>query len=345
MKTILITGGCGFLGVHLARHFIKNKYNVILLDTAVLTAEDLKNKVTTIIADIRDIKKLESSLKNVDYVVHAAAALPIHHDRKYIFDVNVNGTRNILQASLDANVQKLVFTSSAAVLGPSLLVPLTEKDSRTEPFESEYDRSKYFAENLVREFVNKGLNAVIVNPSRVYGPGPATYSNAVNRMMQYVLNKKIVLLPKIDNYISNYCYISDVVDGHILAMQKGGVGENYILGGENISYGKLLHSVREYAPGKNHILKIPVPLLKGIAFISRLISKKTELTPSLITRFAKHRMLNSEKAIKELGYHITPFEKGLKTTIGFLNNNGYKTKQLSTKFYQYGKDQVSTRTT
>src|SRR6185369_11901450 len=171
----------------------------------------------------------------------------------------------------------------------------------TEPFESNYDVSKYEAENLVRIFVQKGMNAVIVNPSRPFGPGPATYSNGVNRTIQYILNNKIVLFPKIDKYLTNYCYIDDVVDGHIRAMKKGLAGENYILGGENISYGRLLHSLREYASINNLILKIPVFILKQFATLSRFINKKTELTPELITRFAKNRMLTSEKAISKLG--------------------------------------------
>lgn len=343
---IFITGATGYVGNQLAHELALQgkELNILVRD---IHAANLPgcNNIKLFKGDITDRKSIALAIKDCTHVYHCAAIAKLAlADRNAFFDVNVQGTRNILEASLNANVQKLVFTSSAAVFGPTLTIPFTENSSRIEPFESDYDHSKYLAENLVREFVTRGLNAVIVNPSRVYGPGPATYSNAVNRMMQYIMNKKIVVLPKIDHYLSNYCYIGDVVNGHILAMKKGLAGENYILGGENISYGQLLQSVTTYAATKNHIIKIPVPILKVIAFISRLINKNTELTPAMITRFAKHRLLNSEKAKNKLGYRITPFEEGIKSTVDFLKKTSYKTRPIHTKFYHYGKDQVSTGT-
>lgn len=343
---IFITGATGYVGSQLAHELARqgNELNIIVRDIHAASLP-CSNTIKLFKGDITDRESIALAIKDCTQVYHCAAIAKLSiADKNAFFEVNVKGTRNILEASLNANVQKLVFTSSAAVFGPTLTIPFTENSSRIEPFESDYDHSKYMAENLVREFVTRGLNAVIVNPSRVFGPGPATYSNAVNRMMQYIMNKKMVVLPKIDQYLSNYCYIDDVVNGHILAMQKGEAGENYILGGENISYGQLLQSVTTYAATNNHILKIPVPLLKVIAFISRLINKNTELTPAMITRFAKHRLLNSEKAIKKLGYQITPFEEGIKTTIDFLRKPDYKTSYKQTKLYHYGKDQVSTGT-
>ena len=345
MKTF-ITGATGYVGNQLAHELALRgeELNILVRDEQVTNLPGSKN-IKLFKGDITDAESIAVAMKGCTHVYHCAAIAKLSlFDRNVFFDVNVNGTANILDAALKANVQKVVFTSSAAVWGPSSTIPFTENDSRIEPFESDYDLSKYMAEKLVREYVTKGLNVVIVNPSRVYGPGPATYSNAVNRMMQHILTKKIVLLPKIDKYLSNYSYINDVVNGHLLAMKKGIAGENYILGGENISYGHLLQTVRKYAPEKNHILKIPVSLLKGIAFISRLINKKTELTPSLITRFAKHRLLNNEKAISQLGYTVTPFDEGIKKTIYFLQNTGYKVKNIHTKIYHYGKDQVSAGT-
>jgi nucleoside-diphosphate-sugar epimerase len=342
---ILITGATGYIGNQLANKLAMQgeEINIIVRDVNSSNLPISKN-IKIFKGDITHEESIAYAIKDCTHVYHCAAiaklAIP---DRNVFFDLNVKGTRNILRVSLNANIQKFVFTSSAGVLGPSSEIPLTENDSRLEPLESDYDLSKYQAENLVRKFVNKGLNAVIVNPSRVYGPGPATYSNAVNRMIQYMLNKKIVLFPRIDKYVSNYCYINDVVNGHIMAMEKGLAGENYILGGENISYGKLLQSITEYAVRKNLILKIPVSFLKGIASISAFINKNTELTPSLITRFAKHRMLNSEKAIKDLGYHISHFDEGIRTTIDYLKIKDYKTRNIHTKLYNYGKDQVSTR--
>ena len=343
---ILITGATGYIGNQLAKKLAAQgeEINILVRDLNSPTLPLAKN-ITAFKGDITDPESIALAIKDCTHVYHCAAIAKLSlRDKNAFKKVNISGTKNILEASLAAKVQKLVFTSSAAVFGPTLNVPFTETSYRIEPFESDYDLSKYEAENLVREFVVKGLNAMIVNPSRVYGPGPSTYSNAVNRMIKLLLNKKILLLPKIENYITNYCYIDDVVNGHILAMQHGVVGENYILGGENISYKKLLQKITAYTATKNHVVKIPVPILKVVAFVAHLVNRKTELTPSLITRFAKNRLLSSEKAIKNLGYCITPFDEAIKTTIDSIKDDNYKSKNIHTKLYYYGQDQVSTRT-
>lgn len=319
MKTF-ITGATGYIGNQLLKKLALQgeEINVLVRDIHNPDLPEAKN-IHLFKGDITNAESIAVAVKGCSQVYHCAAIAKMAlADRNYFFEVNVNGTKNILEASLHAGVEKLVFTSSAAVFGPSLAIPLSETDPRIESFENDYDFSKHLSENLVREFTVKGLNAVIVNPSRVYGPGLVTYSNAVNRMIKYLLNKKIVLLPDIEEYKSNYTYIHDVIDGHLLAMQNGVPGENYILGGENISYGEVLKCVKSFEAVKNYVLKIPVVLLKRAAFIYHLINSKTELTPSIISRLGKHRMLSSEKAKKDLGYRITPFIEGLQTTIDHL---------------------------
>ncbi|MEO6538165.1 MAG: NAD-dependent epimerase/dehydratase family protein [Ferruginibacter sp.] len=319
MKTF-ITGATGYIGNQLAQKLAMQGEEINLLVRDVHAANLPRGKnIQLFKGDITNVESIAPGIKGCTHVYHCAAiakmAIP---DRKAFFEVNVNGTKNMLEASRKANIQKFVFTSSAAVFGPSLNIPLTENDPRIESFESDYDFSKHMAENVVREYVNKNLNAVIVNPSRVYGPGPVTFSNAVNRLIKQLLNKKILLLPNIDDYRSNFCYIEDIINGHLLAMEKGLPGENYILGGENISYRQLQASISEYTFKKNHVLKLPVNLLKVLAVIYQVINRHTELTPAMITRLAKHRMLNSEKAIKRLGYCITPFKEGIHRTINHL---------------------------
>ncbi len=343
---IFVTGATGYVGNQLVQQLAaqENEIHLLVRDTGSPHLPAGAN-IRVFKGDITDPGSIAPAIKGCAHVYHCAAIAKFSGTAGCaLMEVNVNGTKNVLAAALDASVQKMVFTSSAAVWGPTLQVPFTEKDERIEPFESDYDLSKHLAETLVREFAGRGLNVVIVNPTRVYGPGPATYSNAVNRMIQYILNKKIVLFPHMDRYISNYTYIKDVVNGHLQAMEKGKAGESYILGGENISYGELLRAIRKSSSANNLILKLPVPFLKGVASLSYFLNKKTELTPSLIARFAKHRILCSEKAITQLGYRITPFEEALQTTIDSLKKENYKKRISPPKFYQYGKDQVSAGT-
>ncbi|HSU27821.1 MAG TPA: NAD-dependent epimerase/dehydratase family protein [Chitinophagaceae bacterium] len=344
---VFVTGATGFIGSRLVHrlHLEGTEINILVRNLDSGNLPEGKN-IRIFKGDITQPETIAPAIRDCTHVYHCAAIAKFSSSDNNAFRrINVEGTRNILQASLDAHVEKLVFTSSAAVFGPSGSIPLVESHQRTEPFESVYDISKQLAENLVRHYVNKGLHAVIVNPSRVFGPGLQTYSNAVNRVIQQILNKKILLFPAIGKYASNYCYVEDVVTGHILAMEKGSAGENYILGGENISYSDLLASILSFAPTRNYVLKIPVPLLKGIAFFSQLVNKYSELTPSLIKRFAKNRLLNSDKAVQELGYRITPFDYGMATTIAYLIERGNIKIYPPIKMHGYGKDQVSTRTT
>lgn len=341
-----VTGATGYIGNRLV-HQLHQQGAVINILVRDLVSRNLPvgENIHAFKGDITHPESIAPAIRDCTHVYHCAAVAKFSLSDKHAFRrINIEGTRNILLASQYAHIKKLVFTSSAAVYGPSGRLSLTENHLRTAPFESEYDISKNLAENLVREYVKKGLHAVIVNPSRVFGPGLPTYSNAVNRVIAQILNKKILLFPAIGKYVSNYCYIDDVVDGHILAMERGIPGENYILGGENISYHDLLRSIRAFAFTRNHILKIAVPFLKAIAFISQLMNKNAELTPSLIKRFAKNRLLNSEKAKQQLGYRITPFEDGLSATIAYLKEtNKIKISPLI-KPPCYGKNQVSTRT-
>lgn len=168
MKTILITGGTGFLGVHLARHFLRKNYKVILLDTAPLTAKDLMGKVEVINEDIRNYYKILDYFKGITYVIHAAAALPIHHDRNYIFDVNVNGTKNVLKASHKNKVKRVVFISTTAMYGVPRSLPEKETD-KIYPI-GHYGESKAEAEKLCLSFVKKGLSVNILRPKSFLGP-------------------------------------------------------------------------------------------------------------------------------------------------------------------------------
>lgn len=167
-KTVLITGGVGFLGVHLARMFLKENYKVTLLDIAPLDAKDLRGEVAIVKADIRNKKAINDSFRNQDFVVHAAAALPIQRTKENIFSVNVDGTRNVLEAALEHHVKRVVFISTTAVYGVPKHLPETE----TAPLDpiGYYGASKVEGEKLCLEFQEKGLEVNIIRPKSFLGP-------------------------------------------------------------------------------------------------------------------------------------------------------------------------------
>jgi nucleoside-diphosphate-sugar epimerase len=167
-KKVLITGGTGFLGVYLARKFLKENWEVVLLDLAPLDAKDLINKVSVIQGDIRNKKTVAKSLKGITHVVHAAAALPIQRSKKKIFSTNVDGTKNLLTAALEHNIKRVVFISTTAVYGVPKHLPETE-ESPLDPI-GYYGKSKKIAEDMCKEFMGKGLEVNIIRPKTFLGP-------------------------------------------------------------------------------------------------------------------------------------------------------------------------------
>jgi len=167
-KHVLITGGVGFLGVHLSRKFLKEGWEVTLFDLAPLDAKDILNKVTLVQGDIRRPANVEKAFTGVTHVVHAAAALPIQRTKQKIFSVNVEGTRNVLAAAHNHNVKRLVFISTTAVYGVPKHLPETE-ESPLDPI-GYYGESKVAAENLCSEYMQKGLSINILRPKTFLGP-------------------------------------------------------------------------------------------------------------------------------------------------------------------------------
>ncbi|MBI2029024.1 NAD(P)-dependent oxidoreductase [Candidatus Gottesmanbacteria bacterium] len=165
---ILITGGCGFLGVTLARYLLSKNEQVILFDKVPLDIPELSKKVKVIIGDVRNKKAVEKALSGVDYVIHAAAALPIQQSGELIHSVNVIGTKNVLQAAFNKKVKRVVFISTTAVYKIDQKHPITE-EGLIEPI-GYYGSSKIEAEKVCHEYQNKGLVVQIIRPKTFVGP-------------------------------------------------------------------------------------------------------------------------------------------------------------------------------
>ena len=326
---ILITGATGYIGYKLAMEAAGRNYTVHIL------VRDLRSPLLpvhpNIIAfkgDITDKASVIAAIKGCDKVMHAAAIAKLSaKDNSIFYSVNVEGTRNILDASLAAGIKKFVFTSSGAVIGPSGKYPMSENDPRIIAFENDYEISKHWAEELVKEYCRRGLFAVIVAAPRVYGPGHECNGNTMNRLLKNILTMRLAFVPSCDNVVANYAFIDDVVNGHFLAMEKGLGGEKYILGGENLSYRSFFQTIKQIAGKKIRLIRIPQFLFKVWSFlymaVCRLQGKETHISPKVVDRLAQNRALNCDKAIKQLGYSITPFSEGIQATILHLNNNNY----------------------
>jgi nucleoside-diphosphate-sugar epimerase len=326
---IFITGATGYLG-NLLAITLANQGNQ--LHALVRDARSIKNldhpNIKLFKGDITDIESIKNAMDGCGQVFHLAAFARMWAKPSEIFyQVNVDGTRNVLQAAVEKNISKLVYTSSTAVFGISLNQPLSEDDPRTIGFNNDYDLSKCIAEKLVKEYAANGLNALIVNPSRVYGPGSDTFSNPFTRLLKAVIKGKPIPIPKCPDVVANYSYVHDVVAGHILAMKFGKAGERYILGGENVSYRRFVEVVREVTPLRN-VIAMPKFLLK-VAGVLQLIrffatNKPPVFTPWTVDRYYTDTAFSCRKAIDQLHYHITPFKEAITATIHHLKQKNYE---------------------
>ncbi|NSW94280.1 MAG: NAD-dependent epimerase/dehydratase family protein, partial [Bacteroidales bacterium] len=285
-------------------------------------------EVSAIYGDLDNMTVLEEGVRGCDTVFHLAAyAKPWSKDKTLSYRVNVTGTENLLKASQKEGIKRFIFTSSAAVIGPSPATePVDEEFARTVPYYNEYETTKAEAEELVRAYGMKGMETVIVNPPRVYGPGPVNESNSLTRIIKLYYLGKWRIMPGNGKCIGNYVLVDDVVNGHLLAALKGKSGERYILGGENLTFKQFFDILSEVTGRRRKLISFPVWLMIAVASIMEWQANITGIPPlitaSWVKKYLNHWCLSSEKAVKELGYSITPFSEGAKKTIDWLKKNG-----------------------
>ena len=178
--------------------------------------------------------------------------------------------------------------------------------------------------------VEEGADAVIVCPTRVYGPGARAEGNAVTRAIELYLRGRLRALPGDGARTGNYVYIDDVVEGHVLAMQKGRTGEAYILGGDNVSYRALFGCVAEISGKRRRLYPIPIPALAAFAWTelkrAEWFGRRPLITPAWVRRYSHDWANSSAKAERELGYAPRSLREGLALTIAWLNGgDGFQT--------------------
>ncbi|WP_026714832.1 NAD-dependent epimerase/dehydratase family protein [Flavobacterium daejeonense] len=328
---ILITGATGQIGHKLALTLAERNNEIhILVRNPKSPNIPVHRNIRVFQGDITDVSSISNAIQNCHQVYHTAALVKIFDsDATQFYKINVEGTKNLLEKSLEFGIQKFLFTSSCSVIGPSEGKSLTENHSRTTPFICDYDSTKYEAENLVKKYASEGLHAVIVSPSKIYGYScTETKSITMNTVIHNFLNGKLTFIPKPSHLIANYCFIDDVIEGHILALNKGQSGENYILGGENISYKDFFNTVKNVSGAKTKVIEIPKTLLKIVSVMQWIrfytTQKEPFVTNKSIQQIFCNKLFSSNKAIQFLGYKITPFEEALKQTIPHLKNQRHE---------------------
>lgn len=326
MKKVLVTGATGYIGGVLTRCLLSHGYLVHALVRDPIKAQILPPEIRIFAGDLFDNAALDLALEGVEEVFHVAAyAKPWASDPQTYFRMNVEGTKNVCLAAARNSVRRLVFTSTAGVFGPSLGGAAVNEETRPRaPLRTTYEQSKVMAEAMILERVAQGQDIVIVNPSRVYGPGPSAYDNGVTKMIRLYLAGKFRFYPGDGNSIGNYVFVEDVIKGHLLAMEKGVAGERYALGGENATYRTFFEQLKAVSGVHHRMFPIPIGWMRTAAKWMQWRAEKFGtpplLTPEWIDRFMEHWELSSAKAANHLGYQPVSLQEGLLHTVKSLQN-------------------------
>lgn len=323
---VLLTGATGYVGHQLALKLASQNYEVHAL---VRDLDSVKiprhKKITPFKGNICEYESIQKAIRNCEYVFHTAAFTDLKYNKiDKFYNTNVIGTKNVLEASLEEKVKKVVYTSTLSTFGPALFqVPITETQPRIASYSNDYELTKSMSEEVVSEYVKKGLSCTILSLTRVYGPGLKTYSNGVNSLISKIMNDKVLFVPSKLNVEANYVFIDDVLNAELLALEKGKSGEKYIIGGENSDYLTLFNNIKKISKSNVTIFQINYDIVKNtIAFINNLnsiLGKSFVLTPKVLDALFTNRSASSQKAISSLNYKSTPLEKGLKQTINYLS--------------------------
>lgn len=319
-----MTGATGFIGASLVRHLVAQNLSVRVLCRPTSRKDVISDiPVHFYTGDIQDPNCLREAASGCDCVFHLAGHTKNWaRDSKTSYDINVQGTHNILEACRQAHVKRVVLTSSSVTFGPSHRDPVDENHHRTEDFFTDYERYKFLAEQLISKYISSDFSVVTVNPTRVFGPGLLTEANAVTKMIQLYFQGKWRIILGDGRSVGNYAYVEDVVQGLWLALLEGRSGEKYILGGENLSYNDFFKTLADVCGKSRLMLHIPYWMALAVSHIestkARLLGLYPLITPPWVRTFLADWAFSSEKARRELGYRITPFRTALKKTVDWL---------------------------
>ena len=328
MKT-LITGANGFVGSAVLRLLINNGHDVRAL---VRSGSDRRNfeglDLELVEGDLRDNESLTRAVTGCEALFHVAADYRLWlPDPESMYQTNVAGTRNLIEIATQQGIEKIVYTSSVATLGinkdgtPSNeTTPVSLKDMI-----GHYKRSKYLAEQEVHRLV-KDINSpvIIVNPSTPVGPRDIKPTPTGRIVLDTIRHR----MPAYVDTGLNIAHVDDVANGHLLAFNKGVIGERYILGGDNMTLAEILSTICLNQGMSAPKIKLPHNLILPIAWIMERIASVTHKEPRATVesvRMSKKLMFFScDKAKDKLGYQARPGTEGLIDAINWFNAENYK---------------------
>lgn len=325
----LVTGATGFVGAAVARHLLDNGHRVRVLRRA---DTDLRNldglDVEHAIGDLLDHDSLRAAVADCDYLFHVAADYRLWvPDPQRMHAINVDGTRALMQAALDAGVKRIVYTSTVAAIGLHADGTPSDEDTPVNPKDliGAYKQTKYAAQQQVKSMINaQQLPAVIVHPSTPVGPGDLKPTPTGRLIVEAARGK----VPAFVDTGLNVVHVNDVAAGHLLALEHGQPGRQYILGSENLTLRELLTRLAGLLERKPPAVRLPANLVLPLAYISeawaRLVTNRAPLMTVTGVKLARKPMFfDSRRAMEELGYRPRPANDALHDALEWYQQHRY----------------------
>jgi len=326
---VFVTGGSGFVGGALATHLVQRGDDVVALARSDAAAAAVARRGAEVArGDVLDEDSLAAGMAGCDLAYHVAGVnTHCPADPAMLLRVNVEGVENAVRAAARAGVPRLVLTSSAASLGEAHGTVGREDSQHRGSYLSVYDRSKHEGEQTAFRTARRvGVEVVAVNPSSVQGPGRAT---GTGKLVIAYLNGRLRVF--VDTYVS-LVDIDDTVQGHVLAAERGGAGERYVLNGSTLPSGEALRLVSELSGVHEHVRMVRPPVARAAATIAEVVARARG-RPSPLCRARVRTILHGHRydgsrATRDLGLSYTPVAETFRRTIEWAVTEALVTRAL-----------------
>jgi dihydroflavonol-4-reductase len=320
---ILVTGGTGFVGGAVVRALLKRGAAVRVLARNPEKARTLEAQgVDIALGDLLDPSSLERAMQGVETLYHVAAVYELGGtvDEETMRRTEIDGTRNVLEAARKANVKKIVYTSTVYTIGAAKGQVGTESTVHRGYYLNRYERAKCDTEQLVLEYVRQGLPIVIVNPAGIYGPNDFKISG------RSIITAIRGGYPAVCEMTWPVIYIDDAAEGHVLAAERGRIGERYILSERNLNTRSYLELLERFGGARQPPF---VPTVFALVFaalmdgVAMLTGKPSVLPVEQVRSIAHGMEVDGEKAVRDLGLRYTSIETWLPLTLQWYWENGH----------------------